>query len=131
MKILSGNMMEHLIAIVVSAMAFAVMAATPCPVVVIPDMPTEVEKFAAAELAGELGRCLGEVPEIVYKGVWKHELTKETSELLGFKAALSTDANRAALVALGLDKIADTYYGELNHYGMHWLRWADVRRRRY
>ena len=79
--------MEHLIAIVVSAMAFAVMAATPCPVVVIPDMPTEVEKFAAAELAGELGRCLGEVPEIVYKGVWKHELTKETSELLGFKAA--------------------------------------------
>ena len=28
-------------------------------------------------------------------------------------------------------KFADTYYGELNHYGMHWLRWADVRRRRY
>ena len=25
-------------------------------------------------------------------------------------------------------KFADTYYGELNHYGMHWLRWADVRR---
>ncbi len=28
-------------------------------------------------------------------------------------------------------KFADTYYGELNHYGMHWLRWAEVRRRRY
>jgi RNA-directed DNA polymerase len=28
-------------------------------------------------------------------------------------------------------KFADTYYGELNHYGMHRLRWADVRRRRY
>ena len=28
-------------------------------------------------------------------------------------------------------KFADTYYGELNHYGMHWLRWSDVRRRRY
>ena len=28
-------------------------------------------------------------------------------------------------------KFADTYYGELNYYGMHWLRWADVRRRRY
>ncbi len=28
-------------------------------------------------------------------------------------------------------KFADTYYGELNHYGMHWLRWAGVRRRRY
>ena len=27
-------------------------------------------------------------------------------------------------------KFADTYYGELNHYGMYWLRWADVRRRR-
>ena len=45
-----------------------------------------------------------------YKGVWKHELTKETSELLGFKAALSTEANRAALAALGLDKIADALF---------------------
>ena len=26
-------------------------------------------------------------------------------------------------------KFADTYYGELNHYGMYWLKWADVRRR--
>ena len=25
-------------------------------------------------------------------------------------------------------KFADTYYGELNHYGMYWLKWADVRR---
>ena len=25
-------------------------------------------------------------------------------------------------------KFADSYYGELNHYGMYWLRWADVRR---
>ncbi len=41
-----------------------------------------------------------------YKGVWKHELRKETSELEGFQAALATDANRAALNALGLDKIA-------------------------
>ena len=28
-------------------------------------------------------------------------------------------------------KFADTYYGELNHYGMYWLKWADVRRRPY
>ena len=27
-------------------------------------------------------------------------------------------------------KFADTYYGELNHYGMYWLKWADVRGRR-
>ena len=27
-------------------------------------------------------------------------------------------------------KFADTYYGELNHYGMYWLKWGDVRRRR-
>ena len=27
-------------------------------------------------------------------------------------------------------KFADTYYGELNHYGMDWLKWGDVRRRR-
>ena len=25
-------------------------------------------------------------------------------------------------------KFADTCYGELNHYGMYWLKWADVRR---
>ncbi len=23
-------------------------------------------------------------------------------------------------------KFADTYYGELNHYGMYWLKWGDV-----
>ena len=62
--------MEHLIAIVVSAMAFAVMAATPCPVVVIPDMPTEVEKFAAAELAGELG--------MVWLGTWPDDNSLES-----------------------------------------------------
>ena len=45
-----------------------------------------------------------------YKGVWKHELAKETSELDGFQAALSTDANRAALAALGLDKIANALW---------------------
>ena len=28
-------------------------------------------------------------------------------------------------------KFADTYYGELNHYGMYWLKWADVRRHAY
>ena len=29
------------------------------PVIVIPDSPTAVEKFAAEELAGELGKCIG------------------------------------------------------------------------
>ena len=41
-----------------------------------------------------------------YKSVWKHEMRKETTELQGLQAALATDANRAALAALGLDKIA-------------------------
>ena len=41
-----------------------------------------------------------------YKGVWSHEMRKETTELMGLQAALATDANRAALAALGLDKIA-------------------------
>ena len=41
-----------------------------------------------------------------YKGVWHHELRKETSELDGLKTALSTSANRTALIALGLDKLA-------------------------
>ena len=34
------------------------------PVVVVPDAATAVERFAAKELAGELGKCLGETPEI-------------------------------------------------------------------
>ena len=41
-----------------------------------------------------------------YKGVWEHELSKETSELSGLRGALSTAENQAALAALGLDKIA-------------------------
>ncbi len=41
-----------------------------------------------------------------YKSVWKHEMRKETTELQGLQAALSTDANRSALAELGLDKIA-------------------------
>ena len=41
-----------------------------------------------------------------YKGVWRHEMRKETTELQGFQAALSTEANNAALAALGLDEIA-------------------------
>ena len=41
-----------------------------------------------------------------YKGVWRHEMRKETTELQGFQAALSTEANNAALAALGLDRIA-------------------------
>lgn len=45
-----------------------------------------------------------------YKGVWKRELAKETGELEGLQAALSTESNRAALVALGLDKIADALF---------------------
>ena len=35
------------------------------PVVVLPDSPTVVEKSAAEELSGELGKCLGEKPKIV------------------------------------------------------------------
>ena len=35
------------------------------PLVVIPDKPTAVEKFAAAELADELGKCLGYRPVVI------------------------------------------------------------------
>ena len=41
-----------------------------------------------------------------YKGVWAHEMRKETTELQGFQSALASEANRAALAALGLDKVA-------------------------
>ncbi len=51
----------------VIAVALAIRAGA-SPVVVIPDTPTAVEKFAASELAGELGKCLGVTPEIVREG---------------------------------------------------------------
>ena len=35
------------------------------PVVVLPDAPSAVERSAAKELAGELGKCLGRRPTIV------------------------------------------------------------------
>ena len=41
-----------------------------------------------------------------YKGAWEHEMTKETSEIKGLQGALATEANLAALAALGLDKAA-------------------------
>ena len=41
-----------------------------------------------------------------YKSVWSHEMRKETTELQGLQAALSTEANNGALAALGLDRIA-------------------------
>ena len=41
-----------------------------------------------------------------YKGVWRHEMRKETSELRGLQTALFKDMNRTALAELGLDKIA-------------------------
>lgn len=40
-----------------------------------------------------------------YKGMQEHELTKETSEIDGFLTAIDTDANAAAIEALGLEAI--------------------------
>ena len=53
-----------------TAIAFVVLsmccgASAAVPFVVVPDAPTAVEKSAAAELAGELGKCLAAQPEIV------------------------------------------------------------------
>ena len=48
----------------VAASAVLPMAATAF-VVVVPDAATAVEKFAANELAGELGKCLGKRPDII------------------------------------------------------------------
>ena len=43
----------------------AAVARAAIPLVVIPDNPTAVEKFAAAELADELGKCLGYRPVVI------------------------------------------------------------------
>ena len=45
--------------------ATVVLGTPAIPVVVLPDNPTAVEKSAAGELAGELGKCLGETPAIL------------------------------------------------------------------
>ena len=45
-----------------------------------------------------------------YKGVWTHELAKETTELRGLQRELNTDRNVAALEALGLTTIADALF---------------------
>ena len=50
------------------AASVALRSSAAIPAVVVPDEATAVEKFAASELAGELGKCLGETPEIVREG---------------------------------------------------------------
>ena len=45
-----------------------------------------------------------------YKGVWKHELAKETSELKGLQRDLEKPQNVDALQALGLTKIATALF---------------------
>lgn len=48
---------------------FCALCAARCEVVVVvPENPTAVERFAASELAGELGKCLGVTPEVVREG---------------------------------------------------------------
>ena len=54
---------EMFVSAAMAAVGGALFAAT--PVVVIPDEPTPVERSAAAELAGELGKCLGATPKVV------------------------------------------------------------------
>ena len=51
--------------VVAAACCWTVGTAATIPIVVLPDAPTAVEKSAAAELAGELGKCLGETPKVV------------------------------------------------------------------
>lgn len=69
---MSGASLKGLLGLVVMpmaavSMAAVSMAATPVvvPVVVVPDRPTAVERSAAGELAGELGKVLGQPLKIV------------------------------------------------------------------
>ena len=57
--------MKLMLLAVSSAMAATCVFGGTAPVVVLPDSPTAVEKSAAKELAGELGKCLGETPKVV------------------------------------------------------------------
>ena len=42
-----------------------------------------------------------------YKGMWKHEMTKETEEIKGLRRDLQPEAMQNALIGLGLKTIAD------------------------
>ncbi len=50
---------------IICAVAGVAAADAPAPIVVLPSNPTVVERSAAKELSGELGKCLGETPKIV------------------------------------------------------------------
>ncbi len=62
------------------------------PVVVLPDSPTVVEKSVAEELAGELGKCLGEKPKVIAEATLAKDATA---------ARLFVGATKAAKVARG------------------------------
>lgn len=63
-------MSRHLTLASLTAIGSVLQIFAAAPVVVVPDEATAVEKFAASELAGELGKCLGETPEIVREGAY-------------------------------------------------------------
>ncbi len=75
--------MKLMLLAVSSAMAATCGFGGIAPVVVLPDSPTAVEKSAAAELAGELGKCLGEKPKVVAEA----DLAKEASAVKLFVGA--------------------------------------------
>ena len=75
-----------------SAMAATCVFGGAAPVVVLPDSPTAVEKSAAEELSGELGKCLGEKPKVVAEG----ELARDATA-----ARLFVGATKAAKAARG------------------------------
>ena len=56
---------------------------------------------AAAKLMSEMN---------AYKGVWKHEISKETTELKGLQRDLSSSDNVLALQTLGLKTFADALF---------------------
>ena len=77
-----------------SAMVSMYVFGVSLPVVVLPDSPTAVEKSAAKELSGELGKCLGEKPKIAAEA----DLSSDTTA-----AKLFVGATKAAKKARGTD----------------------------
>ena len=67
--------MKMMMFAVSSAMAATCVFGGAAAVVVLPDSPTAVEKSAAEELAGELGKCLGEKPKVVAEATLARDAT--------------------------------------------------------
>ena len=123
-------------ALVLFAAAAALRLTAAIPVVIIPDTPTAVEKFAAAELADELGKCLGYRPIVIcerasrkgpmlYIGATK--AAKAAREELNFQRPYKTDEVFLKSVPYGVVLDGDPARGPIYAADIYLEKFCGVR----